>query len=116
MIDLPQHKHERISHDGIISISIAGGNYMLSPKVEVFFQIRAYYNINGSTMSYDNSVRLWEFYHVEEGSCALIIDGVCTGCKKIFPDFESLVMSIRLQLFKDPSKLDIRYYDDRAPV
>ena len=63
---------------------------------------------------YLKNVRLWHFSHLHEqinkqgqsyGYPYKIQNDVCQKCRKVFPSFESLVTSIRFQIFQNPNKL-----------
>jgi hypothetical protein len=71
----------------------------------------------GETTSYHNNIRLWAFHHIHRGYVdqygrvdrVEIVKNTCPECKRKFPSPEVLITSIRLQLFKDPSKLGVVY-------
>jgi hypothetical protein len=110
MKDIPFYKRE-IKRPPEGRMTIAYGNFKISPEIEIRFRVSAYYSKKDDLkFTYNNNVRIWEFDHrCDERMYPPIYNSICEGCKKKFPPFQTLITAIRLQLFTDSSNLAVKY-------
>jgi hypothetical protein len=102
MIDLPYHPHVEKCNE--VYHTVEKGVYYFSSENKILYEILTP-NIKRPEH------KLWKFSHLHKHPLKIggysyhsIRDDMCITCRMTFPSFESLIMTIRLQEFKNDGR------------